>query len=304
MGAQRKLQKLKAANDLPKRAPRVSIITLAPTPKTIGRFMAIGVLALGLGLLAMTLMVIQKETTTTSVDTAQLPTPQPTKLTRADNSALQVKASSLQPTAPSDDEQTVNVVAQKLSELPAFNKKSSLEVIPDQDGVLNEDLVRAHNFLESGALAEALRVYRDILSMDPRNHDALAGVVYIDAKSGELEKAIDASHKLLKFYPDDTAAKANLAGVLERVGRNEEAILLLDHAAREAPEHLPYRLALAALYDRTGHIREALMLYRQVLESAEHEESVSVPLAPIQKRIDYLEGSAPNDPSTTLPVDN
>ena len=303
MTAQRKLQKQKPANDLPKRTRRRVLVTFAPNPKTLGKAVIGGVLFLAFAFVALAVALIPGEAKKSApvAEVIRQPAPAPAKNALAD---LQVPASVLTPGAPAD-RQTIDIVAAKLGDLPVLSKKGEVRMAPEETGNSSADLVRAHTFLDAGDLGTALALYDRILAADPHNHDALAGVIYIRTKHRDMQQAEETSLRLLKFYPDDTAAKANLAHILAKEGKVETAIHYLDLAAREAPGYLPYRLDLATLYDRAGYANEALMLYRQVADKADDDES-NLSLPRIQERIAYLErsGTGADGPSSTSPVDN
>lgn len=300
MGAARKIRKIKAANDrpIPSAAPRLSIITLTPTPRSIGRFAIIVVLFLGLGLMALTLFLAQKKPATlqptllAAVPAKEIGQPQP------DN--IQLPASSLAPDSP--DEQTIDLVASKISDMTAIKKKDAVHIVTVEMENSQDQLVRAHDFLDAHELGNALKLYEKILAAEPNNHDALAGKIYILAETGDDRQAADMSRHALVLYPHDTALRTNLARLLAKLGQIDNAIVEQNHAAQDEPNSLPYRLDLAALYDRGGHTAEALMLYRQLVAAAGQEDAPLLPLAMIQNRIDYLANAA--GPSTTSPEDN
>lgn len=305
MGAQRKLKKLKVANDLPKQvaSQRTTIITFStPTPKTLHRLTAAGVLAFFLGLTG-TMVFTSNQPSPSQPIKASQPQILPTALPRT----IQVPASHLVPNPSAFDEQTVNIVASKIGELPALRAQRTPHVVSEDEGGPADRLTEASAYLQSGDWDAALQIYDEILSYEPHSHDALSGKIYVQSKLGDINGAIATGQMLVKIYSSDTGAKVNLAHLLTRSGNMDEAILMLDAAARSKPGYLPYRLELASLYDRTKHATEALMLYRQILAGAESEESTNLPIARIQDRIDYLESARADtaaDPSTTRPVDN
>lgn len=309
MGKQRHQQKLKAANDPHKKPVALdfpTIVFAAPTPRTVGRFAASTVLLLFVGLT--TLAVFEGREQTLSA-----PQPQETRKVIKSVAAplpkiLQIPASRLLPNTPLADDETVNIVAAKISELPALHKNKTVHVVVENEETITDSLVRAHEFLESGELGEALDTYNKILAADAQNHDALAGKTYLLAKTGYGDQAISVGREWVELYPTDTKAKTNLAHILAQTGQINEAILLLDQAARQEPHNIKLQLELATFYDRAGHAPQALMLYKQILYQAENGIDANLPLPRIEDRISYLEKStgvaeAP-EPSTTLPVDN
>ena len=305
MSAARKLRRLKAANDgaAKKSAPLVSVITLAPNPKSIKRMMATSVLLTDLGLMGLSIWAMQK--TTEPLDVApRTASSLPQKFTD-----IRLPASSLSPDTVLSDDPEVQAVAAQIGTMPALKSKSSVHnVIVDSEPVTaTHDLVaEARALLDTADYAPAIDLYDQTLASHPRDHDALTGKIYAWAKNGEIDNAVTVSRSLISLYPHDHAAAVNLARLLTTNGKNDEALAVLDHAVRANPDNLNYRLDLAAAYDRNQHPAEALMLYQQIIRAAEDRDDTRLPLRSIERRIDYLEklaGASP-EPSTTLPVDN
>lgn len=76
----------------------------------------------------------------------------------------------------------------------------------------------------AGRYAEAERLYRQVLSREPNNPDALhlIGCVYIE--TGRVERGVESVRRALQFLPSNAEFYANLATGLNRLNRLEEAV--------------------------------------------------------------------------------
>ncbi len=307
MLAPQKLPPLKAANDrYGRQAATPVFVRLRRNQKSIKRGIALCLLLFFFGLLTTTMILIAGDTSAPApVQIVTVPLPPSKAATHKKLTDIVLPASSLADNETQADDD-VGQVAEQLEKLPALKGKHAVQVVDADAGDDAHDLlIRAHDALQLGAMGEARDLFENVLAHDADNHDALAGVAYVSAKSGDVQKAISTSKHLLQLYPHDAAAAANLAHVLMKAGKRDEAVYFMDRAARDAADYLPYRLELAAMYDKAHHSTEALMLYRQVLVTAEQTEAANLPLDGVRNRVDYLEtlGTAP-DPSTTRRDDN
>jgi predicted O-linked N-acetylglucosamine transferase (SPINDLY family) len=96
-----------------------------------------------------------------------------------------------------------------------------LEAANMNTGILREKAIALHR---SGQLAEAMRLYQDVLAADPRDFPArhLLGVIH--AQQGKNEDALREIDAALTLKPDDAEAHLNRANVLKVMGRSEEAL--------------------------------------------------------------------------------
>ena len=80
-----------------------------------------------------------------------------------------------------------------------------------------------------GNLAEAERLYREILQITPRQMKAHVGLGVVARETGRTDLAIRSLQRALTMFEPHAANHALLAGILLEVGRNNEA---LTHARR------------------------------------------------------------------------
>ena len=99
--------------------------------------------------------------------------------------------------------------------------------------VIGQDLHR------SGQLAEAERLYRQLLAADPRDFSArhLLGVIH--AQQGRNDQALLEIDAALAIKADDAEAQLNRANVLKALGRGEEALEGYARALELKPRFAP-----------------------------------------------------------------
>lgn len=183
------------------------------------------------------------------------------------------------------------------------------------------ELEQAYEALLNGNTDTAVTIYRDILSADPLNEQALFGLATTYHRMGLFEEARPVYGKLLALNPNHTEALNNflaLVGeespeaalkIMERLAeKNPEyspipaqmAILCQKiedmecavHHMRKAyslsPENLVYLYNLAILYDKKGDKREAAAIYKQLLEAYERGQDLPATPSEIQERLTFL----------------
>jgi tetratricopeptide (TPR) repeat protein len=109
------------------------------------------------------------------------------------------------------------------------------EAIDRTGAALRVKFERAIAFHRNGKLAEAERIYREILQQQPRHAGALhmLGVVAID--SGQPEQGADLIRQAIGLNPNISGAYSNLAKALLDLKRPQEALASLDVAIAEEP---------------------------------------------------------------------
>ena len=87
-------------------------------------------------------------------------------------------------------------------------------------------LQRGTSALRAGDFGDAERCYRNVLSAEPRNFDALHFLGIVRARVGRNEEAASLIAAALRQRPGAADALSNLANVLIGMGRYEEALEL------------------------------------------------------------------------------
>ncbi len=336
----------KAANDLPNPgAKRAALPQIQFSVPAIGSPLALTSLALALFLggagCGYTVSELSHSHPASAV-TPTLPSPQPAQANLhpvaaqvqpqadialpAENLASDDTLTAVEKTAPQG---AINIVADKISDLPAINPASNAAnaVTLSSPGAMSREqlLGEAHVMIADNDMQSALTVYDNLLASDPNDRTALSGKAFTLARMGEYGDAAKIGHQILKLDPNDEAARNNLiaalgasgepdaSGELKRMiaarpddarlhaalaqqavrkNNDAEALRRLDQAIRLQPDSLNYRLDLAILYDRGGYSGEALALYQQVLRmlaATEAPPALPLPTEAIQQRIAYLQ---------------
>ena len=191
------------------------------------------------------------------------------------------------------------------------------------------ELNRAYTMLMGGQTQDAVDVYKNILSSESNNQDALFGLAATYHRLGELEKARPLYGALLKLNPNHREALNNFLVLvsdespqealaeLERLEQRnpdfspipaQEAILMgklgytadaknkMLRAIELAPENLTYKYNLAIMLDRQGNYADAGALYRLLIDAALKGEKIPAALETLQKRLNFITTAAVTSP--------
>src|SRR5690242_16367707 len=93
-----------------------------------------------------------------------------------------------------------------------------------------EMLAEALTHHRSGQLAQAEAMYRQVLSIEPYNAEALHMLGVIAYQAGNLEAALDLIGQSIDCSPGEAAYFNNLGEVLRAIGEPREAIIALRQA--------------------------------------------------------------------------
>ena len=185
----------------------------------------------------------------------------------------------------------------------------------------NYELNRAYNALTGGDTEVAMQTYKNILSVEPVNQDALFGLASLYHRQGDVARARPLYGILLKNYPnhreginnflalvsdespqealaelerleqrnpDFSPIPAQEALVLERLGYASEAQAKMTRAIELAPENLTYKYNLAVMMDRQRNYPEAIALYRLLLDSSSKGAQIPASADSIQRRLNHI----------------
>lgn len=195
----------------------------------------------------------------------------------------------------------------------------------------NYELNRAYTALMGGETETATSIYKNILSSEPNNEDALFGLGSIYHRAGDLDKARPFYGQLLKQNPqhreglnnfmaligdeapqealaelerleqrnpDFSPIPAQQAILLQKLGFKEQARDKILRAIELAPENLTYKLNLAVMLDNSGHYTDAAALYRLLIDASLKGEKVPATVESLQKRLNYIASVSPYPTAT------
>lgn len=165
----------------------------------------------------------------------------------------------------------------------------------------NYELNRAYSALMGGDTQTAIETYKNIISVEPRNEDALFGLAATYHRLGNIEQARPLYGMLLKVNPnhreglnnflvlvsdespqdalpelerletrnpDFSPIPAQLAIVLDKMGYHERAQEKMLRALELAPDNMSYRYNLAVMLDQRGEYGNAAALYRALIKAS------------------------------------
>jgi arylsulfatase A-like enzyme/Flp pilus assembly protein TadD len=178
--------------------------------------------------------------------------------------------------------------------------------IPDSEILL----VRlGHTHLVTGRLREAFETMNKVLSLNPRNVDALtvcAGILdtegrkeeartYYDralavepesrylrmsyagnlASGGRLREAIEVYKKLIDDFPEEQAFYQYTGIAYSYLGEYDQAISFLERGLAIRPTPTGY-FNLAVAYEKSGNLREAVKVFKLYLDNSRGESETSI----------------------------
>ncbi len=146
-------------------------------------------------------------------------------------------------------------------------------------GIPRETLERALEHHQEGRLADAERLYREILRTHPRDFDALHLLGVLCHQAGRDEQSLALLREALEVRCDSADAHCNLSTVLKALDRRAEARGALERALELDPD-LPHAWNnLGGLQQLEGRLEDAVQAYRRALGVAPDYADALVNLA-------------------------
>ena len=118
---------------------------------------------------------------------------------------------------------------------------------------------------QAGRLEEAAKNYRQILTEDPEQPDALHLLGVVAGSIGQLDEAVALISQSLRVNPSNVSAINNLAGVLKDQARFPEAIEFYEAAIAAAPSESYIHSNLGNALRDAGRLEEAATCHRRAL---------------------------------------
>ncbi len=192
----------------------------------------------------------------------------------------------------------------------------------------NHELNNAYDALMAGNTTEAINTYRDILSVEPNNQEALFGLAATLHRLGVTDKARPLYARLLQINPqhrealnnylsiagdeapqealleleqlrlrnpDFSPIPAQMGSLYARMGQFSQARSMMMTAIQLAPENLVYQYNLAVMLDRQGEYADASALYGALLKAKQNGATLPVDAEKIQKRYNFLSNNMARD---------
>ena len=144
----------------------------------------------------------------------------------------------------------------------------------------------------AGRLDQAAKTYRQILSDDPKQPDALHLMGVIAHHVGNLDDAVELIAESLRINPNNTSAINNLAGVLKDQQRLPEALELYQAAIEAAPEEAYIHSNRGNVLKDLGRYDEAIAGFARALELDPRSYAAQSNLGTVYKERGELELAA------------
>ena len=118
---------------------------------------------------------------------------------------------------------------------------------------------------QAGRLAEAERIYRQVLAQQPNHADALHMLGMLAGQTGQLDAAEDLIRRAIRLKPDYAEAYNNLGNALKGKRRLDEAIAAYRQAIALRPNFAEAHSNLGNSLRDKGQLDEAIAAYRQAI---------------------------------------
>lgn len=152
--------------------------------------------------------------------------------------------------------------AQYLAESEKVKNSADKIPVPVRISDLFAQAVRHH---QAGRLAEAERLYRQILLLDARHADSLHLLGVVAYQKGKLDEAVVCYEQALTIKPGFTKALYNLGCALQAQGKPIEAIARYEQVLAIKPNHADALSNLGIALHEQGRLDEAVTRYEQAL---------------------------------------
>ena len=126
---------------------------------------------------------------------------------------------------------------------------------------IDDGLALAMQHQSAGRIAEAERIYRQILEVEPNQPAALHLLGVIAHMAGQSDVGIQMIKKAIGLAPKDLSARCNLGHVFLDLGRFDEAIASYGQVIALKPDHAKTHANLALALQNSGRIDKAIDSY-------------------------------------------
>jgi tetratricopeptide (TPR) repeat protein len=129
-----------------------------------------------------------------------------------------------------------------------------------------EALAAAARLHEGGNLAEAERLYREVVQADPRQAVAWHNLGLLARQRGQAASAIELMTRSIQLEPGQPTFHNNLGAMLQSQSRPAEAATCYARALQLKPDYADAHCNLGSAYKDQGRVAEAIACYTRALE--------------------------------------
>ncbi|MBI3840041.1 MAG: tetratricopeptide repeat protein, partial [Planctomycetia bacterium] len=131
---------------------------------------------------------------------------------------------------------------------------------------ISELLNAAVKFHQSGNLAEAEQIYREILTANPRHADAWHLLGLVTYQHGDPQAALEAISRAIQLDPSQASYHNHLGEVHRAMRRWSEAEACCRRAVELKVDFAIAHNTLGAVLAEQGQIEQAIISYRQAVQ--------------------------------------
>jgi tetratricopeptide (TPR) repeat protein len=164
-----------------------------------------------------------------------------------------------------------------------------MPAIMNESDNTEQALQKAVQLHGAGKLQEAERLYREVLSQDPEQPDALHYLGVIAMQAGRFDAAAELITRALQQQPQNHFAMANLGNALLQAGNPAEAIDRYRAALTIEPSMFDARRNLASALMAQNEANEALREIKQAAAMAPRSLEVQVTLGNILQETGFID---------------
>ena len=130
---------------------------------------------------------------------------------------------------------------------------------------IDADLQNAIALHERGQLAEAEKLYRDLLKVDPDHFDAQHLLGVLKHRQGRNTEAIELISAALQKKPNEALALSNYGAILSALNRFDEALASFDKAIALKPNYAETHYNRGSALQRLNRFDEALASFEEAI---------------------------------------
>ena len=135
-------------------------------------------------------------------------------------------------------------------------EKRDPEIVKDIGNCLNA----VHNYVE------AIKAYKQALSIDPNYSPALNNLAIYARQSGQIEESIELFNKAIRSQPEFLAAYLNISGSFRELGQPDKALIAILKAIELKPDYADSHMNLGSILQELGELDRALMATLKAIE--------------------------------------
>ncbi len=154
--------------------------------------------------------------------------------------------------------------------------------------IVNRQAYQAHAAFIYNRDADAERIFRNILSLDPTHHESSVVLSWYLLEQDHPLEALDLLDRT-EHYAVSAEAWLVRGIALRDAGRPKAAVSVLENAVAAIPDLMRAHILLGDIYDELGDAQRAMEAYRLVLESPQNSPEALAWKVRVQKKLSWLD---------------